>query len=1273
MISDEANSLEMFNTRGRSIRFYDVMSQYVPQFAKVRAVATATRAARRGRRGALLSLTHKEPTDLTHVEEEVKEEESWRSNIRLRTQTIRVRPVPAMQKHEPIKLSIDFRFETEATSVMTDDESFSVSSVPTTTSLDKFTEIPLSTSRASIDSARSWEPSPEASPRQLEEMPKPMFTIGDDDDDFKMPEIPPLAVDLTRLLATIADSAPASLSPFTFCEEVVGLQGQDFQQFLEEDTLCLKSVLFGDRFNEDTIYDFFISLTEDQYSAAFEAVFRQYFKLARLANLIRELFVCDTVPEVALKIEKECERLFGARTAMVWINIGSAKTLVNHSRLMKYPVGMGLVGTAASEKRQVVAPNPTTSPLYCEEYDFPFCEDAEMILCEPIIHPKTNHLCAVVMMIDKISATGASYMYWPQSELTLLRFFCSNLYRVFDKFDRDIRATARLYRVIAKYMSNQLDFFRLLGTVKSTIAQLVTCESVSILFREGKGVFWFETNGNKVQRSSCSVIKAGIGGYVFDHNVFVHCACACDHPAFNSAMDGRYKSRSALAVPLLSGDSVFCVIVCRSKKLLPCFSSEDVHNLSFIAAGAAPALQMAMSYRKKLAELKVALRAQDRLAALLQTAESLSRETNIDTLVSTILMNACHLIGADRASLFVIDESRTHLISKVAHGTTKPLLLPINQGIAGHVATTGEVINIPDVYEDPRFNSNVDKATGYRTKSLMTIPVHDQQGNIIAVAQLMNKLNGEAFTDSDVELTKAMSVFTGIALANSAVIEGSILSTQRVHALLETSFLLMSGESLSSVLHHIMSVSRDLVQADRCALFMISADKEKIKSTVLAGEENQIIIKRGKGVVGYVAQHNKLVNIPDAYKDKRFHSGVDQATGYRTRSILAVPVVDNRTKVIGVVEMINKDQLFNGGTFTKEDEKLTTAFATFAGIAFDKKSHNKVGGEGQTLAILLSNMMTAEESNSCQPPHQIILSQEKLKEFQSNRFDVEQLKTLDGFRLVISFFFDLGFSHDYHINNAKLVRFLLAVHDMHSSASYHSWNRAIEYAQFVYYLLTTTDLATILTKLESFALFIAAICHDLNHYNIEDKSRSEIALSVLYRNRPVLEMHHCEQCINVISKPEQNIFENIEQEQQVHLWQSIISLILSTDMAQHFEIVRKFRGLVFPTIMLNFNSPQHKLLLSQIVLKCCDAASVCRLFPVNEKWAIKLNEFAHQMDHSEAGTSEDEGRLIAQGQIGFIMFVAKPLFEVLCQAIPDAGPALAQLNGNLDEWKAKTK
>ncbi|OHS94488.1 GAF domain containing protein [Tritrichomonas foetus] len=1259
-------------------RFYEHLAQYIPNYATVRNTSSSSRNSSQCKRGQLLSLNHKvvEPPVPINLDSIVLTPRS-QSNLHTKEHPVVVQPLPYQPKREKYHFSINIKLKySDSSSENLIPLSAKGLNIPDATSFDRMSS--LSRSSSALNSARSInssftsaEVSPINTSRDFDEPINPIIDIDKPD----LPEIPLLATDLIQFLATIPDSAPASLSPYTFCEEVVGLQGQEFEQYLEEDTLCLKSVLLGNRFNEDTLYDFFVSLTEDQYQSAFDIIFRQYFKLANIANLLRDLMKVDSIPDLAREIEKQCEILFGARTAMVWINIPSAKTLINHSRLMKYPHGVGFVGTAATEKRQVVAPNPTTSPLYSEEFDLPFCEESEMILAEPIFDPKTNEVYAVIMLIDKVHPKlGASYMYWPQSELTLLHFFSSNLYRAFGRFTTEIKATAKLYRVIAKFVSNQLDFFHLLSTVRNSISQLLKCEAVSIYFREGRGIFWFEQSGNRISRKSTTLTKGGIAGYVFEHNVFVHVACACDHPAFYSLMDGLYKSRAALAIPLQAGNDVFSVIVCRAKKNLPCFSSADVHDLSFIAAGAAPALKSSMAYRKKMNELRVALRAQDRLAALLQTAESLSRETNIDTLVARILDNSCQLIGADRASLFVIDESRTHLISKVAHGTTKPLLLPINQGIAGSVATTGETVNIEDVYDDPRFNSNVDKSTGYRTKSLMTLPVHNQNGDIIAVMQLMNKLNGEPFSESDVELTRAMGVFTGIALANSTVIESSILSTQRVHALLDTAVLLMRGESLSSVIHHIMSVSRDLVQADRCALFLIDDKKSQIKSAVLAGEESQISVKRGKGVVGYVAMKNIVVNIDDAYKDKRFNSAVDQATGYRTRSILASPVVDSSSKVIGVVEMINKDMLYNGGSFTKEDEKLTTAFASFTGLAFDKTKNRNEAMTGQTLAIVLSNMMTADESNSWLPPSQIVMQPSQLQEYRSNRFDVNQLSELQSFRLVASFFFDLGLSSTFHINNAKLIRFLLCVHDLHMNSQYHSWRRSIESAQFIYFLLTSTEMAMMLSKLEILALLVAAICHDIDHYDIEDRGRSEIALSVLYRNRSVLEVHHCEQTISVITKPEQNIFEAIESEQQVTLWQTIISLILATDMSKHFDIFNKCKALVYPQNMLNLQSPQHRLFLMQIALKCADVSETCRLMPICERVAQnQLEMLRAESREKDKRTEYLEHYDIAKYQIGFFMMIARPLFIILCEAVPTAKPALDQLEGNLSSWKSKMK
>lgn len=1241
------------------------MAQFLPEFATVRAVTAIGRRMQQAPRGILHTKPEEKIDDTVIDTRPISPRvvaKSRMSKMRF-TQPIKVPPLP-----QTIRPSFDsflnIKFSTETTE--DDDDQWSESNTSINKNLivpsSSFDQISQSTqSTAFNSSSTSAYTSASVSPRSEPPTPHSAKKIFDpilDRDGF--PEIPPIATNLCKLIATIPDSAPPSLSPYTFCEEVISLPGLDFNQYLEEDTLCIRSVTLGNRFNEDTFYDFFISLTEEQYYSAFEIISNQYYKLAYIANLLRDLHTLESIPALLSRIEQECQKIFNCRTCMVWTNIPSAKMMVNHSRLMKYPHGVGFVGTAATEKRQVVAPNPTKSPLYSEEYDLPFCEDSELIVCEPVFDPTSGELYCVIMLIDKVHKSGATYMYWPQSELCLLRYFTDGLYRIFRKFNNEIKSTSHLYKIIAKYMSNQFNFIRLLTTVKTTCSQLLKCEAIDIYFREGKKVISFNQNGTRIERNAVSLSKAGIAGYVFEHNVFVHCACACDHPAFHTQSDGNYKSRSVLAVPLMSGTKVFAVIVCRAKKQMLCFTNNDVHQLGYLAAGAAPALQMSLSYRNKMNELRVALRAQDRLAALLQTAESISKETNIDILIDRILKNLCKLIEADRASLFMIDESKTHLISRVAHGTSKPILLPINQGIVGAVATSGQPINIPDVYEDSRFNSNVDKSTGYKTKSLMSIPVKNQEGDIIAVAQVMNKLSQDPFSESDVELTKAMCVFTGIALANSLVIDSAIYSSNRIQGMLGTVVMLMKHDIISSVIHHIMNVSRDLVLADRCALFMINTKKGTLQSAVQQGENHKITIETGKGIVGYVAQYNEIVNIPDAYKDPRFHSAVDQATGYRTRSILAIPVVGHTGKTIGVIEMINKDLISNGGIFTKEDEKLLLAFASFAGLTFDRQTEdNKETDVSHTIAIQLSNMMSADESNSCEPPHQLILAKDVMDIYRSHRFDVSQLSELECFKFVVTVFHDLKLSKTYKINNAKLIRFLLAIHDYSIQEKIHSWKNIIDCLQFIYYLLTSTELSTIFPMIEKLALVVAALCHNIDYESSEYTGR-DIALAVLYRNRPIMEMHHCEVTTSIITNEEQNIFENVPDDQTATLWQTIFNLILSTDPSQHYEFCYKLRTLVTPQLMLNHSSHSHRLLLSQVCLQLSDVSKCVRLFPTYEKWAKTL---------PTKKASELTDIKIAKKQIGFILCYVYPLMMPFSIAITEFKHSLDQLDGNLSSWK----
>ena len=107
------------------------------------------------------------------------------------------------------------------------------------------------------------------------------------------------------------------------------------------------------------------------------------------------------------------------------------------------------------------------------------------------------------------------------------------------------------------------------------------------------------------------------------------------------------------------------------------------------------------------------------------------------------------LLNAERCSLFLVEGSS--LLLKVARDLEEgvEIRIPIGSGIAGAAAETGEVINIPDAYADRRFNPDVDKRTGYRTRSILSLPIKNQQGDVFAVAQLLNRKDGQPFDQND--------------------------------------------------------------------------------------------------------------------------------------------------------------------------------------------------------------------------------------------------------------------------------------------------------------------------------------------------------------------------------------------------------------------------------------------------------------------------------------------------------------------------------------------
>jgi len=198
-----------------------------------------------------------------------------------------------------------------------------------------------------------------------------------------------------------------------------------------------------------------------------------------------------------------------------------------------------------------------------------------------------------------------------------------------------------------------------------------------------------------------------------------------------------------------------------------------------------------------------------------------------------------------------------------------------------------------------------------------------------------------------------MSDSTGLAPAGARdpvrSLEAALQREQKKVALVqEVSRALSETGDLDTLLELIMSKITELMEADRSTLFVVSEDGRQLWSKVSRGSARvEIRLDLGEGIAGWVAQTRETVNIPDAYADQRFQPAVDLKSGYRTRSILSAPMLGALGSLVGVVQVLNKQD----GPFTHGDEELLVALASQAAIAIENaRLYHSVVQQNQELS-----------------------------------------------------------------------------------------------------------------------------------------------------------------------------------------------------------------------------------------------------------------------------------------------------------------------------------
>ena len=333
--------------------------------------------------------------------------------------------------------------------------------------------------------------------------------------------------------------------------------------------------------------------------------------------------------------------------------------------------------------------------------------------------------------------------------------------------------------------------------------------------------------------------------------------------------------------------------------------------------------------KKKIEGMQKLLEASNTIATLdpLQATENVVQET-------------CRILNCDRATIFVLDDATNELVLSVAEGA-KNIRIPVGQGIAGTVAATDETINIVDAYSDPRFNSGSDKATGYRTTTILCMPIKSLNGKTVGVLQAINKKDA-IFSPTDEDVMELLAMQAGIAVQNANIFKSAETARDKFRSLLDIIRAMQGELGVNSLIFTITQRTVRVIDADRCTLYLI--DNVQRALFAMQGEVN-IRISMEQGIAGAVATSGLTQNIPDAYENPNFNQSIDKKSGYRTKAILCMPIKAG-DQVIGVLQLMNKTS--GNYVFTSEDEDVMAIFLSIAGpILASSNLYAQIQGKGK--------------------------------------------------------------------------------------------------------------------------------------------------------------------------------------------------------------------------------------------------------------------------------------------------------------------------------------
>ncbi len=387
------------------------------------------------------------------------------------------------------------------------------------------------------------------------------------------------------------------------------------------------------------------------------------------------------------------------------------------------------------------------------------------------------------------------------------------------------------------------------------------------------------------------------------------------------------------------------------------------------------------------AQLAAALaREQKKVALVQEVSRALSTVHELTPLLALIMEKVTELMEAERSTLYLLSEDGRELWSKVTQGgEVVEIRLAVGEGIAGWVAESRQLVNLPDAYLDERFSKSVDSKSGYRTKAIVCVPMLSGVGGLFGVLQVLNKKDGGTFTAADEDLLSALASQAAIAIENaklyhSLVAQNSALNrarreleqrTRELNALYEVEKEISAALDLDDLLDRILAQAMAVLGGGGGSIALVEPSGNLRFCTVRGpGAErlHQRILPRGTGLLGWSISHRQPVLSLDPSNDPRHAADVAREVGVVPWVLMVAPLIDG-DDVVGGIEILEQRRTARDGEgeggWDLEDLRLLVLIAAQVAKALvnararsEHSNRDRLASIGRMLAGVLHDVKT---------------------------------------------------------------------------------------------------------------------------------------------------------------------------------------------------------------------------------------------------------------------------------------------------------------------------